>query len=189
MGCSCRIKWDDASIFRAVNEVVNGLKLQRMPSRNELAAYYGDERLTNAIRRRAGGYYQVAKELNLPMKESDTETGKQAEARVYNILVNMGYRVKRMSQNAPFDLLVNDDIRVDVKFSNTYKLKFYTFRLEKRIPTCDFYFLVANDNINPYRMFIVPAENARQTQISIGMVNSKYNIYENRFDLLRDFKR
>lgn len=117
-----------------------------MPSRSELSEYYGNDKLTNAIRRFPGGYYKIAEILNVEMKESETQFGKYGEDLATKLLEEHGFSVERMSTRYAYDLYVNGSVKVDVKTarpSRANKSFCYSFNLEKRFPTCDVYFLIA----------------------------------------------
>jgi hypothetical protein len=92
-----------------------------------------------------------------------------------------------MSQNYPFDLLINDLVKIDVKYSNLYHGEtgnFYSFRLAKKYPSCDVYFLIANNDVNQRMFYIIPSKDVMQLQISIGEHDSVYHKYLNRYDYI-----
>lgn len=62
---------------------------------------------------------------------------------------------------------------------------FYSFNLEKRFPTCDIYALLTISEDK--KVYIVPAKNAMQTQISIGENESIYHKYLNQIDIVNDY--
>lgn len=166
------------------------MALSRMPSRSECEAYFRDCSLTNAISRRDGGWYQLAFELGLPLKASETLFGKTHEAKASEALMAAGHEVRKMSQNFPYDLLVDDCVKVDVKASRLYHGEtgnFYSYNLEKPYATCDFYVLYAQPDEGDERVIVVPSKNViAHSQISIGERNSKYYRYENQWGLIRD---
>jgi hypothetical protein len=192
MGYTHGIKWSDDLIRNGVMEVIEGLKLNRMPTRKECIEFTNSCTLSVAISRRDGGWYGLANELGLPIKESETTTGKKYEKLIKNILEDKGFIVSQMSQNFPYDLLVNDCLKIDVKSSHLYKGKegnFYTFRTGKKYATCDVYVLVALDDIDEIiRMYILPSSTVMNNkQISIGEHNSKYDGYLDRWDIISDY--
>jgi hypothetical protein len=71
--------WTQDKILLYVKACMSATGLTRMPSRSELSEYYGNDKLTNAIRRFPGGYYKIAEILNVEMKESETQFGKYGE--------------------------------------------------------------------------------------------------------------
>ena len=188
MGHTHGTQWTDELIKQKVLEVIGALKLDRMPSRKECENYFHSTGLTNAISRRYG-WYNLAKELGVEVKESETHFGKTYEAQAAEMLQSMGFEVRRMAQNFPYDLLVDDCIKVDVKASKLYRGNqgsFYTFNLEKPFATCDFYLLLAisgDGSIN--RRMVVPSNQViANNQISIGEQRSKYHRFTDRFDLI-----
>ena len=192
MGYTHGIKWSDDLIRNGLLQVKSGLKLERMPTRKECVEFTNSSALSAAISRRGGGWYGLANEIGLPIKESETTTGKKYEKLINGVLENKGYKVSRMSQNFPYDLLVNDCLKIDVKSSHLYKGKdgnFYTFRTGKRYATCDVYVLVAlNENDEMVKTYIIPSPKViNNIQISMGEHNSKYDIYLDRWDILSDY--
>lgn len=75
--------WTQDKILLYVKACMSATGLTRMPSRSELSEYYGNDKLTNAIRRFPGGYYKIAEILNVEMKESETQFGKYGEGPCY----------------------------------------------------------------------------------------------------------
>lgn len=190
MSVSQRIQWSDDSIKSEVMKVKDALCLSRMPTRKECKDFYGNTALTGAITRRYG-WYALANELGLPIKDCETTTGKMAEGLAEKLLAYHGFTVKRMSQNFPYDILLNDCVKIDVKASKVYSGKngdFYSFRLEKPYATCDFYILLElNERDEIDRAMVVPSHHVMfNKQISVGMKDSKYHRYTDRFDYLRD---
>lgn len=188
MGCH-KIKWTDSLIKSSIMQVVSAYELGRMPSKTEVESYYNDNKLSSAISRRKGGWYKLAEELGLSLKECDTNFGKKYERVVAEKLDSDGYEVTRMSQNYPYDLLVNGSIKIDVKASRIYhseKGSFYSFNIDKPFATCDIYILLTveeNGDVKDY--YIVPSKAVfNNTQISIGLKTSKYDAYKNNWDSL-----
>ena len=189
MGYTHGNKWSDELIKAKIMEVVNGLELSRMPSKSECEAFFRDSALTNAISKRKS-WYALADELNLPVKESETFFGKKHEVIAGELLMSVGFEVRQMSQNYPYDILVDNCIKVDVKVSRLYHGKsgnFYSFNLEKPYATCDFFLLYAIADNKSERIFVVPSKTViAQKQISIGEMKSKYQIYENALNLIEE---
>ncbi len=191
MGYAHGIKWTREKVKEYILEVVKFYNLNRMPSRNELNEYYKDCRLTSRISKEKGGYYLLAKELKLPMKKSDTNTGKTYEYKIKELLEKMNYKVDKMAQNYPYDLLINDSVKIDVKVSRLYRHKdgfgFYSYNLEKKHPRCDIYILVTV-NENKQEIYVVPSVFvANNTQISIGEYESKYSQYKDKYIYIDNF--
>lgn len=191
MGYTHGTKWTDDLIKEKVLEVVDALELKRMPSRKECATYFQDESLANAISKRTG-WYELAGQLGLSIKESETYFGKKQEVVAQERLISMGYEVRRMPQNFPYDLLVNDSLKVDVKASNLYSGangSFYSFNLEKPFCTCDIYmlYLLNNDKTEKDVLIVPSVFVATNTQISVGEKTSKYYKYSQRWDYIASY--
>lgn len=107
--------WTQDKILLYVKACMSATGLTRMPSRSELSKYYGNDKLTNAIRRFPGGYYKIAEILNIEMKESETQFGKYGEDLATKLLEEHGFAVERMSTRYAYDLYVNGSVKVDVK--------------------------------------------------------------------------
>jgi hypothetical protein len=192
MGYTHGRRWTDNDIKIAVLNVIESERLDRMPSRKECANFYGNGALVSAVSKRPGGWYGLAKELGYSIKKSDTYLGKTQEGLVCNTLLSMGFDVERMSQNFPYDILVDNCVKVDVKASRLYHGKngnFFTFNLEKKYATCDIYILATlNDEGDIIDSFIVPSKFViNNSQISIGEKSSKYMVFRNRWDYITKF--
>lgn len=183
--------WTQDKILLYVKACMSATGLTRMPSRSELSEYYGNDKLTNAIRRFPGGYYKIAEILNVEMKESETQFGRSGEELAINLLKAHGFEVERMSTRYAYDLYVNSSVKVDVKTARLIKTSgtafYYSFNLEKRFPTCDIYFLIAR-NEDGESIYIVPAS-INQTQIGIGEKKTKYIKYQDRYDIIADMSK
>lgn len=187
MGYAHGKRWTDEMVENEILNCVNILGLDRMPTKSEIESFYGNHKLTNRISR-TQGYYWWAKRLNLKIKKSETTTGKRYEKYVMDVLQEKGYKVEKMTQNAHFDLLLNDCIKVDVKVGKRwYKeaCQVNTFGINKKYATCDIYIiLVLDDKENVEKTLIVPAYKIRcKTSMSIGK-NSKYNAWIDRYDVI-----
>ena len=188
MGYTKGTRWSIELIKEKVLEVKNALELDRMPSTKECALYFQNHALTNAISKRMG-WYALAKEMNLPIKGSETFTGKSCEAEIYAILHSRGFSVERMSTKYPYDLLVDGCVKVDVKASRIYHGRngdFFTFNLEKKFPTCDVYILAELDsNGDIVTVMVIPSKFVLyNTQISVGVTKSKYHGFIERWDYI-----
>lgn len=194
MGYSHGRNWTDEDIRNEVLAVMNTLGLSRLPTKKECDLATGNMALSNVVSKRCG-WYNLAKELGLEIKQSETTTGKFGESIAANLLSEKGFLVQRMSQNHPFDLLINGIAKIDVKTSRLYRGRngdFYAFNLGKKYHSCDFFLLLElDDNDNPLKSMIVPARDVMEiNQISCGVTNSIYDKYIDCFfyiDELLDF--
>ncbi len=186
-----RKEWNEEKIKAELLSMINEKQLARMPTLSEVIAHFGDSRLSNAISKRKL-WYKLADEFNLPIKDSETTLGKSYEDKAEIELIIRGYEVRRMRQNYPYDILVNDSVKIDVKASHLYKGKngnFYSFNLEKEFATCDVYilFLIKHPGLIEKTLIIPSTIVSTQSQISIGEIRSKYFKYEDRWDLLEKY--
>lgn len=193
MGYTHGTNWTDEMVKQSVSGMVKDCGLDRMPSKSEIEDYFKNTALTNVISKRYG-FYNLAKQLGLEVKKSDTYFGKKYEEIALQKLINMGFLVDKMSTRHPYDLLVNAGIKIDVKASKLYKSpngNFYSFNLEKKFVTCDIFILFClRDDGFIEREYIVPSVSVvNNTQISIGEKNSKYSIFLSKWDLLSDYDR
>ena len=180
--------WTDDRMKGAVMEVVNALGLDRMPSQTECRDYFHNSCLTNAVSKYKG-WYSLATEMGLDIKESETQFGRLFEGRASDLLKSQGFQVRRMTTKYPYDLLVDDCIKVDVKASKLFHCddgNYYAFNLDKEYSTCDFYLLLTVDDDNTInRRMIVPSNQVIcNSKISVGETKSKYHKFSDRFDLL-----
>jgi hypothetical protein len=183
--------YPDEFIEKGIKEVVTALNIKRMPTRTEILTVTKNTKLDNAIQR-SYKYSGWAEKLDLKLKESETTLGKEYEnIAVIDILQHTGMDSEKMSQNYPFDLLVANNIRVDVKTANRYYYKdsayFYSFNLEKRHPVCDLFVCYCiNDKNEVDKTFIIPSSKLHLTQLSIG-TKSRYDIYLNAWDCFQKY--
>lgn len=190
MGHAFGEHWTQEKILQSVKDCMDATGLTRMPSRSELSGYYGNNKVTNAIKRFPGGYYKVAELLKIEMKKSETQFGKYGEELAIKLLEEHGFSVERMTTRYVYDLYVNGSVKVDVKTarpSRANKSFCYSFNLEKRFPTCDVYFLIAK-NEKKENIYIVPAS-INQTQIGLGTGTTVYSKYQDRYDIITDMSK
>ena len=188
MGHSHGIKWTSDKIVEEVLKVKNALNVDRLPTRLECDLVTNSKSLSNAITRHFG-WYGLAERLGLPLKKSETTTGKTMERMSEDILKSQGFTVERMSQNHPFDLLINNCVKIDVKSSHIYhgiNGDYYTFALGKKYHCCDFFMLLElSETDEVIRVMIVPALSVmNMIQISVGIFESKYFKYSDRYDYI-----
>lgn len=176
-------------INNGIKEVCEILNIDRMPTFQEIKATINRGKIITRLIKENGGYRYWADINNLSLKDCETNLGIDYEYYVIEKLNNLGYKTEKMSTLHPFDILANDSIRIDVKVSNLYtppnKSSFYKFGLHKESPTCDFYVLIAlKEDGEILKELIIPSEKLRMKNVGIG-INSKYDIYKNRWDLLK----
>lgn len=188
---NANVKWTPEKMKQGVLDVVNGLGLKRMPSRNEVVKFYGNNELACAVTRKIG-WYKLAQELQLPVKDSETYFGKKQEQLVHEEIISRGHESRRMPQNFPYDLLVDDCVKIDVKASRLYhgaNGNFYSFNLEKPFCTCDLYILrLLEEDGGVSKTLVVPSKDVpTNTQISVGENKSRYFRYADKWDYVDEY--
>lgn len=186
-----KVTWTKEKIVEQINEMISSTGLNRMPTNSEVIAYFGNHKLSNAISKRKM-WKPLAEELGLKVKESETYFGKRHEEVASEQLIELGYEVRRMPQNFPYDLLVDDLLKVDVKSSKLYRGKygnFYSVNIDKPYATCDVYMIyLIEDDGSVKTVLIIPSKDViTNTQISIGQHASKYYKYENNWACIDDY--
>lgn len=189
MGYSHGFKWTNEIIENKIYEVMNILGINRMPSASEIKCILKDSSLSNKIAK-TGGFTKWADKLGLKTKKSETQLGNKFENKAKEIIESKGYKVELMNYKYPFDLLVNDAIRIDVKSAKAYLSqgsRCHTVGINKKYATCDLYLIFALDEYeNIERTFIMPGCDLRVTSMSFGK-DSIYNAYINRWDLFKKY--
>lgn len=151
-----------------------------MPSSREITLATGNTALANKIGKYKG-YKYWADRMGLEMKKSESRTGIDNEFNCKEVLEKLNYKVKKMDTNHPYDLLINDFIKVDVKASKSYNNNnTYSFRIGKKYHSCDIFIAIAlNENEEPIKYYVIPSKFLMgKKQLAIS-VNGKYKIYEN----------
>jgi len=190
MGYTHGTKWTNEKIEEEIQKVMNALNIKRMPSNSEMRMVTGSYALSNKLIK-TGGIYHWADKLGLKIKVGETQIGTKYQDYIANKLNDMGFEIEMMSTKHPYDLLVNGNVKIDVKVARPYEHKeigrFHTFNLEKKYPTCDIYISVAlNDNDEIQRIFVIPSKYLKITQLSVGK-RSKYNKYINKWDYIKEY--
>lgn len=191
MGYTHGEKWTENKIIEAIMQVVDNWELNRMPSRSEIERFYGNTALSNVITKKYG-WYELAKKLKLAIKESETYRGKKQEQIAKETLISKGYTVEKMPQNFPYDLLINNCVKIDVKASKLYEGKnggFYSFNLERPFPTCDIYLLyLLNNDRTTKNVIVIPSKFVpKNSQISIGAIKSKYDRFVDKWEYIGEY--
>lgn len=184
------LKWTEEAIIREIELAVDLLKIERMPTSVELKRVFNDSKLINAIRRN-GGFKFFADKLNLNQSNCETRIGLFGELHIKGILENKNYYVEKMSVKHPYDLLVNKQVKLDVKTANlttTDTYSYYSFNLEKSSPTCDIYVFVCIEEEVIQKILIIPSKFLNQTQLSIGK-KTKYDVYKDRWDYIDTYNK
>ena len=160
-----------------------------MPTSSEIFKVTNDFKLRNAIRRH-GGYKYWADKLELSQSKCETRTGLKEELNIKVLLESKGYKVEKMPTRHPYDLLINGNIKIDVKAANKYisptGWSSYSFNLEKNNPTCDIYVIrCLQDN----KTLVIPSKFLKQNQLCITNKESKYDKFKDRWDYVEKYDR
>jgi len=181
--------WTEEKIKKGIKDCMIALHIKRMPTASEFKSLERNDLHCKISRTKK--YSGWASELGLELKESETKTGNEYELIVKEKLDNFsGFDVKRMSTKHPYDLLINDCLKVDVKVGvahNFYGSRAHTFALNKKYATCDLYICVAlNEKSEIENYFIIPSSHVPIVTLSIG-TKSKYNQYLNNWNFVKLF--
>lgn len=188
MGYTHGIKWSEDKIKNGIMVVVNELELGRMPSRVEIEDYYGNSALTNKIAR-YGGFETWAKKLGLQRKNSESGLGIRFERIICDVLEKKGFQCGLTSVKAPYDILVNGKVKIDVKVARKSKVRssdVYSFRLAKPMQTCDVYIAVClGESDDVQKTYIIPSNILTgKTQLCVGINKSKYDKYLEKWEII-----
>lgn len=184
-------KWTNELIESELNKCMKALQINRMPTAPELKSLGRNDLHCKISRTKK--YKGWAEHLGLSLKTSETQKGNGYESLVKKKieLLSNHLRVTRMSTKHPYDLLINDCVKVDVKVAAPHMLRglsrVHTFGLNKKYATCDIYVCVALDeNEAIERTFIIPASHLQIVTLCVGK-ESKYNKYVNNWGFICDF--
>lgn len=184
--------WDEERIKKEVLYMVEKTEQKTFPTHSEMKDFYGDYKLSNAVRRHGGTKYWADK-LGMECKQCESEFGYEFEEFCkIELLEKYNLDSELCPVRHPYDVLVERCAKVDVKvavpFENYGRSRYYSFNLEKREQTCDFYvfYCLLNNEIN--KTYIVPSiVMSGKKQFVIGTKKSFYDNYLNRWDLIKDF--
>ena len=173
-----RTQWNDQLIEAALFELIQ--KFNRMPSANELYEL-GRGDLANVIARR-GGFKKWSDKMGAEQKGTESHLGLEVQAKVGRALRARGYKVDEMTTKHPFDLLVNDRLRIDVKSSRHHRyagsVTGYIFGISKREPTCDLYILCClSDEGRILEKYFIPSSEAKIVTLTITPTGKTYQVY------------
>lgn len=190
MGYTHGFKWNDDLIKQEILGAKSFYEIDYMPTRKMLKEYYQGNGLVVAISKRGGVMYWAEK-LGLQHMGVETELGEKFEVYTKRMLENEGCKAELMRRRYPYDILVDDAVKIDVKVSRLYRSRsgdFHTFNLEKQNPTCDIYVAYClSDDDRIERTYVIPAVKLKGIkQLSVGK-ESKYDPYLDRWDLITQY--
>lgn len=192
MAYSHGIKWTDELIETYILRVVDCKGLKHFPTHSEMNSFYGSSRLSAKVSE-SGGTRFWAEKLGLPIKDCESELGNDYELyAIDDIKHNLGLEAYQTKPRYPYDLLVNNSIKIDVKVSYPYQDKGHayanTFNLEKREPTCDIFIMYCLDfDGNIAKTLIIPAIALfGKTQLAVGK-KSKWDTYKDKWSYISEY--
>jgi hypothetical protein len=180
------MRWTDEKIKDEILWCIELLGIDRMPTSVELTKELGRNDLHLKICRTLT-YKGWAEKLNLRRKGSDTLTGEIEEFNTKSNLEKMGFSVEKMSARHPFDLLINNSIKIDIKVSKIHNFKGYecfVFKTKQNAP-CDL-FICIGEFMGNRKIYVIPSKLVHASTLTIGK-NSKYNQFIDRWDYLHKF--
>ena len=191
MGYTHGTEWNEKKILDSIKEMVAETGQKTMPTHKEIFDFFGNYKLTNAMAKRKGTKY-YADVLGLQIKDCESKMGEETEFYcAMQIREFLGLESESTHRRHPYDLLVENAVKIDVKsariFISKNETKYFTFNLEKPQQTCDIFVFYCMENGVPIRTLVIPSYVlSGKTQLAIGS-KSKYDKYENRWDLIQKY--
>jgi hypothetical protein len=168
-----RTKWNDAMIADHIMQ--NYRTTGKMPTVTFLKET-GQHGLSVQISR-TGGFVLWAERLGLSREHSDSDTGWDGERMVCEKIKAMGHVVTRsMDVKSPFDLLVSEVVRVDVKaakFATYGPCSGWFYRIGK-IPQAD---IIALHQLDTGETYWIPWVIVPRSNITISKDGGKWAAY------------
>lgn len=181
-------KWTEDLIRQGILESIKTLNIDRMPTAAELQSIGRNDLHCKIGRTKT--YRGWADELKLSLKHSDTNKGQVWEFYVEDELKKLGFDVEQMTTKHPYDMLVNNTVKVDVKVGSAHThfgTRCHTFRPSKKFATCDIYICIGLDeDENVEKTFIIPSKFAQLVTLNICN-DSKYNAFLDRWEYVSRF--
>lgn len=172
-----RKKWTDEMVVSEIKNICSGIG--RMVTESDLR-FLKRHDLSGQITKR-GGYEYFTNLLGYKMTDSDSHFGWEGEKAVAEKLISLGYEVRRMpGKRDPFDMIVNQYARVDVKTANYAEYGYSTgwfYRLGKVCPA-DLVILYQFDTKD---MYLIPWSECPVGNITITKTGKTYEPYKNNF--------
>jgi hypothetical protein len=194
MGYSHGKQWTEKEIVETLKQMVKKLGMDTMPTRSEMDKYFGTSSVSCAVSKHGGTKY-FAQLLSLPTKQCESKFGDLLEDFcVLQIQEKLGLDGEKTRPRYPYDILVNRNVKVDVKvsrlFNNYGNAKYHTFNMEKKEQTCDvFVFYCINQNDEIEKTLIIPASViSGKKQLSIGK-SSMYDKYIDQWRFISDYNK
>ena len=193
MGYTRGIIWTDEDVVNTINKIIEIHQLDHFPTHSEMDNYTGNSSLSAKVSK-SGGTRYWANKMNLPIKQCESELGNDYELLAMELIkLNTGYESCQTKPRYPYDLLVNNSIKVDVKVSYPFLASkngatSNTFNLEKREPTCDIFILFClNEEGTLIKTVIIPSNVLfGRTQVGIGK-KSKWDYFIDKWNYISEY--
>ena len=175
-----RTKWTDDMVLVELSKVCSGIG--RMVTNTELRELGRNDLACQIVKR--GGYESFTKRLGYDMVASDSHFWWQGEKAVSEKLTSLGYTVERMPEKrAPFDMIVNGLVRVDVKTANYanygYSIGWF-YRIDKICPAD----VVILHQFDTGDMYLIPWNKCQTSNITITKTGKTYEEYRNNYGII-----
>lgn len=168
MGYAHGKKWSDELVESEIRAISAERFGGRMPSAPELIDA-GFQSLASRISRTKGGYRGLALRLGLGIKDSETAFGHVWESFIVEKLQAHGRTAVRQTTRAPFDVLVDGRVRVNVKSARWHEYgpcKGFFFGISDTWKRCDVFALVKVAE-SSQEILWVPSCDAQQQTITL----------------------
>lgn len=183
-------KWTEQKICDAVMEIAGTSGV--MPTHSLMNEVTGNCALSVAMTKRGGTKY-FAELLGLKTVQCESKYGEEYEFLcVEQIEQKLGFLSEKMKIRYPYDILVAEAVKIDVKASRLVKTKsgskYFTFNLEKKAQTCDIFVAYCVDKGGIAKTYIIPAYVLYgMSQLSVGVHKSEYDKYLNQWHFISDY--
>ena len=191
MGYAHGKKWTEEIIISEISNIIKKFNMDTFPTHKEIKDYMGNSKLTCAISKHGGTNY-FAEKMGINTKDCESKFGEKYELLTIEKISELGFVCKKTNPRFPYDILVENNIKIDVKVSkqiltncNTWQ---NSFNLEKKEPTCDIFIMYCLDKDENYiKTVVIPScILSGQTQVGIGNI-SKYNKYIDKWDIINKY--
>lgn len=146
--------------------------------------------LDNAISR-SGGFIYWRKKMGYTLNKCESKIGWDGERFIEELLKNKGYKVYKQSVTCYYDYVVNDCVRIDCKYSHVYHSEqgdFFSCHLDAD-KDCDIFIVLCEYDNGEHKVLVIPHVVVfNQKQISIGLNNSKWDFYKNKFEYIDKYE-
>jgi|GEM_PF-2495214 len=174
--------WSETAIENDLRLIANAVG--HFPSCRELAEM-GRGDLANQVSKR-GGFLNWSKRIGIGRQTSESDVGWEGEEAAASRLESLGFSVvRRDGVKCPFDLLVDNVLRVDVKAARFCRYGYCSgwFYRSGKHPQSDVILLWQLDTQNFY---VLPWFRCPTTNITVSQDGGKYAPYRNNVALIRE---